>query len=90
MSDRREREGQGCEDDADEEQREGTNLMILETHIPEQSVVLPDPLGQFDQSRLILVHLVAGDEALVELDDLAESEVLSRRTVQPASRLDQL
>ena len=69
---------------------ERTHLVILETHVPQERVVLLDARREFLELRLVLVDLVSGDEALVELDDLSEREVLPRRTIQPPRCLNEL
>lgn len=64
--------------------------MILESHVAQQGVVLLDTRRKFNELGLIFVHLVAGNEALVELNDLTEGEMLSRRAIESPSGLDQL
>jgi len=64
--------------------------VVLEAHVPQERVVLAHAVLEVLDARVLLVGVVPDDEALVELDDLAERQVLPRRTVQATCGLDEL
>lgn len=88
----------GEEGEAVEEEEEGAparttdgiDLVVFQAEVPEEGVVVPDALFKLLNTRVVLVDFVADDEALVELDDLTEGEVLTGRAVEAASGLDEL
>lgn len=66
------------------------DLVVLEPHVAQKRVVFAHAVLEVLNARVLLVSVVADDEALVELDDLAERQVLARRAVQATRRLDEL
>jgi hypothetical protein len=66
------------------------DLVIGDAHVPEESVVRDDALAKLDDAWFVLVVEVSFHEALAELDDLSQSEVLPGDTVQSTSRLNNL
>jgi len=88
----------GEEGETVEEEEEGTptrttdrvDLMVFQTEVAEEGVVIPNALFEFLDPRVVFVDFVADDETLVEFDDLTEGEVLTGRTVEAASSLDEL
>lgn len=64
--------------------------MITQSEIPQQSIVFQHIIAKLRNLGLVLKVYVAFQETLVQLDNLTEREVLARRLVQPASRLNEL
>ena len=67
-----------------------TCLVILESHVAQQGVVLFHFPFELLHARLVLVNLVSDNESLVEFDNLTEREVLPGRAVQPSRGLNEL
>lgn len=64
--------------------------MILQSHVAQEGVVCLHSPHELLEFRLLLVDLVSSDEPFVELDDLAQREVLARRSIQSSGSLDEL
>lgn len=64
--------------------------MILDTKIPQLTIVLQHPCPQLLHPGFLFVLEIALDEAFVELDDLSEAYLPMRRAVQPPRCLDHL
>jgi hypothetical protein len=64
--------------------------MIAQAEVAHESIISKNFFLERSDARLIAKMRVALDEALVELDDLAERQVLTRRLVQPARGLANL
>lgn len=62
--------------------------MILQAKSAEIGVIPLDLLVQRLHSWLVPVRIIAHNETLVELDNLTQVELLSRRLVKPARGLD--
>ena len=55
--------------------------MIFQTESAEIFIVCFDVLVQLLDFRLVAIRVVAHDETLVQLDDLAEVQLLTRRFI---------
>lgn len=64
--------------------------MIFESQVPKECIIVFDTGAKLLRTRLVLVHLIARNEALVQLDNLAQSQVLPGRSVEAAGGLDEL
>jgi hypothetical protein len=69
---------------------DGIDLVVLQTEVTEEGVVVPDALFELLDARVVFVDFVTDDETLVEFDDLTEGEVLPGRTVETAGGLNEL
>lgn len=68
----------------------GTHLMILQSHVAQEGIICLHSPHELLEFRLLLVDLVSSDEPFVELDDLAQREVLAWRSIQSSGSLYEL
>lgn len=66
------------------------NLMVLEPDVLQGTIVRRDAPLEILNAGLVLEAQVTLDEAPVELDDLAQGEMLARGAVESAAGLDEL
>ena len=65
-------------------------LVVPQTKIPQQAIVLQDGVPQLLYLRFVLEVKVALQESFIELYNLTQRQVLSRRLVKSPRGLDQL
>ena len=70
--------------------RSSLDLMISKSQVSKFPVVRDYVLSKLDDSRLVLIVKVSLDKSPVELDGLAQRGMLTRRSIETSSSLDDL